>query len=453
MSANHPRRALPGRVRLVTAGTALACAFTLMSPPVGATAADPKDQKRKVDREIAQLKEDLHETSADLSAAYIALRRTQAALPAAQAKLDRANAALAKADRHNDAMALALQVARANEARAVDALAKTDAEIADTRARVAHFAAQMYQDQGMGQLSVALSATSPDDFATRIAMADTVMSVQNTSLDRLSTVQAAATAQKAHVEALRRDSARAKVAAEKALEAAAGARAQASAAKLQLDRLAAQQRTQAAKVAARKAAEQRRLTGMQAESNRLTKVLAARARAAKLAAARAAARARAAREAAARAAARKAKRRYVPPPPPPAAVQPAGGFLSAPSTAAVSSEYGMRYHPVLNYWRLHAGRDYANNCGTPIYAAASGTVISAGVAGGYGNQVVVDHGVQGGVSLATTYNHLSSIARHGGSISRGQVVGYTGTTGTSTGCHLHFETREDGNPVDPRKWL
>ncbi|HEX5817665.1 MAG TPA: peptidoglycan DD-metalloendopeptidase family protein [Gemmatimonadales bacterium] len=442
---------MPRRVRLVTAGTALTCALTLMSPPIGATAADPKDQKRKVDREIAQLREQLHDTSADLASAYIALRRTQAALPAARAKLDKANAALAKADRHNDEMALALQVARANEARAVDALAKTDAEIADTRTRVAHFAAQMYQDQGMGQLSVALSATSPDDFATKIAMADTVMSVQNKSLDRLSTVQAAATAQKAHVEALRRDVARAKVAAEKALKAAGTARAQASAAKVQLDRLAAQQQRQAAQVAARKAAEQRKLTGMQAESNRLKKVLAARARAAKIAAARAAARARAAREAAARAAARKAKRRYVPPPPP--APERSGGYLSAPSTAPVSSEYGMRYHPVLHYWRLHAGRDYAGNCGSPIYAAASGTIISAGVAGGYGNQLVVDHGVRSGVSLVTTYNHMSRFARTGGRVSRGQVIGYVGTTGTSTGCHLHFETREDGNPVDPRKWL
>ncbi len=444
MSVNQSRRGVPRRVRLVTAGTALTCALTLMSPPMGATAADPKDQKRKVDREISQLKDQLHDTSADLAAAYIALRRTQSAMPAAQAKLDRANAALAKADRRNDEMAVALQVARANEARAVDALARTDAEIADTRSRVAHFAAQMYQDQGMGQLSVALSATSPDDFATKIAMADTVMSVQNKSLDRLSTVQAAATAQKAHVEALRRDVARAKVAAENALKAATSARAQASAAKVQLDRLAAQQRRQAAQVAVRKAAEQRKLTGMQAESNRLKKVLAARARAAKIAAARA----RAAREAAARAAARKAKRRYVPPPP-----ERSGGYLSAPSNAPVSSEFGMRYHPVLHYWRLHAGRDYAANCGSPIFAAASGTIISAGVAGGYGNQIVVDHGVHGGVSLATTYNHMTRFARTGGHVNRGQVIGYVGTTGTSTGCHLHFETREDGNPVDPRKWL
>jgi murein DD-endopeptidase MepM/ murein hydrolase activator NlpD len=444
MSAKKPRRAVPRRVRILTAGTALTCALTLMSPPIGATAADPKDQKRKVDREIAQLREQLHDTSADLASAYLALRRTQAALPAAQAKLDKATAALAKADRHNDEMALALQVAKANEARAVDALAKTDAEIADTRTRVAHFAAQMYQDQGMGQISVALSATSPDDFATKIAMADTVMSVQNKSLDRLSTVQAAATAQKAHVEALRRDVARAKVAAEKALKAAGAARAQASAAKVQLDRLAAQQKRQAAQVAARKAAEQRRLTGMQAESNRLKKVLAARARAAKIAAAKA----RAAREAAARAAARKAKRKYVPPAP-----ERSGGYLSAPSSARVSSEYGMRYHPVLHYWRLHAGRDYAGSCGSPIYAAASGTIISAGGAGGYGNQLVVDHGVRSGVSLVTTYNHMARFARTAGRVSRGQVIGYVGTTGTSTGCHLHFETREDGNPVDPRKWL
>lgn len=444
MSATPPRRALPTGMRLVTLGTALACAFTLMSPPMAATASDPKGQKRRVDHKIAVLSDQLHETSADLAAAYIALQRTQAALPAAQATLTAANAVLAKADQRNDEMAVALDVAQANEARALDALAKTDADIADTRSRVAHFAAQMYQDQGMGQLSVAMSATSPDDFATKIAMADTVMSVQNQSLNRLSTVQAAATAQKAHVAALRRDVARAKVAAQKALDAATAARTRAAAAKVALDRLAAQQKQQAAQVAARKAAEQHRLTGMQVESNRLAKVLAARARAAKIAAARA----RAARERAARAAASRAHRRYTPPPP-----EHSGGYLSAPSNAPVSSEFGMRYHPILHYWRLHAGRDYAANCGAPVFAAAPGTIISAGVAGGYGNRLVVDHGVHAGVDLATTYNHLSAYARTSGSVARGQVIGYVGSTGSSTGCHLHFETREDGTPVDPRKWL
>ena len=58
-----------------------------------------------------------------------------------------------------------------------------------------------------------------------------------------------------------------------------------------------------------------------------------------------------------------------------------------------------------------------------------------------------------GVSLATTYNHLSQIVRSGGSVSRGELIGYSGTTGSSTGCHLHFETYENGTPVNPRRWL
>lgn len=456
MSAITPFRA-PRRARMAAATTALACTLMVVTAPVGAApTADPRDQKTAVDRQIAALKDQLHDTSADLSNAYIALRTTQAALPTAQAKLDRANAALRKAEQHNDAMAAALAVARANEARARDELAKSSAEIEETRTRVAHVAARMYQDQGLGQLSVALSATSPDEFATRIAMTDTVMAVQNRSLDRLSTVRAAATAQQAHVEALRQDVARAKAAAERSLKAAASARGKAASAKAQLDALAAQQARQAAAVSAKKAAEQRKLNGMQAESQRLQRVLVARAKAAKAAAARAAAKAaaaRKAREAAARAAASRAKKRYVPPPAPAPAPQVAAGFLQAPSSGWISSEFGQRYHPILSYWRLHAGRDYAADCGTPVYAAASGSVIGAGDAGGYGNRIMIDHGVHRGVNLVTTYNHLSRFAVGYGQVSKGTVVGYVGTTGTSTGCHLHFEVYEDGTPVDPRSWL
>ena len=113
----------------------------------------------------------------------------------------------------------------------------------------------------------------------------------------------------------------------------------------------------------------------------------------------------------------------------------------------------MRYHPILNYSRLHAGRDYAADCGTPVRASAPGTVISAGWGGGYGNRVMIDHGIIRGVNLVTTYNHLSQITAGGGGVQRGEVIGYVGTTGTSTGCHLHFETYEDGTPKDPRRWL
>jgi murein DD-endopeptidase MepM/ murein hydrolase activator NlpD len=102
---------------------------------------------------------------------------------------------------------------------------------------------------------------------------------------------------------------------------------------------------------------------------------------------------------------------------------------------------------------LHAGIDFAAHCGTPVYAAADGDVILSTVAGGYGNQLVVDHGIQRGTDLTTTYNHLSSFVVTGGPVDRGQLIAYSGTTGLSTGCHLHFETREDGIPVNPRLWF
>jgi murein DD-endopeptidase MepM/ murein hydrolase activator NlpD len=88
-----------------------------------------------------------------------------------------------------------------------------------------------------------------------------------------------------------------------------------------------------------------------------------------------------------------------------------------------------------------------------VLAAADGRVVRSGYAGGAGNQVVVSHGDLRGVGFATAYDHLSRIARGSGAVSRGEIIGYVGSTGDSTGCHLHFETYENGTPVNPRRWL
>ena len=87
---------------------------------------------------------------------------------------------------------------------------------------------------------------------------------------------------------------------------------------------------------------------------------------------------------------------------------------------------------------------------------ADGEVIRANQSaayGGYGNQLVIDHGLLRGVDLTTSYDHLTSFVVTSGPVRRGQLVAYSGTTGLSTGCHLHFETRQDGTPVNPRLWL
>jgi murein DD-endopeptidase MepM/ murein hydrolase activator NlpD len=115
-----------------------------------------------------------------------------------------------------------------------------------------------------------------------------------------------------------------------------------------------------------------------------------------------------------------------------------------------SSPFGVRVDPFLHVPAMHTGIDFRGTYGEPAHATAAGTVTSAGWSGGYGQMVEIDHGN----GLATRYGHLSEIdVRVGQSIRIGQVVGRIGSTGRSTGPHLHYETRVDGEAVDPQRFL
>ena len=129
----------------------------------------------------------------------------------------------------------------------------------------------------------------------------------------------------------------------------------------------------------------------------------------------------------------------------PAAAHAAFSFLW-PARGIFTSGFGMRHHPLFGIWHLHTGVDIAATWGIPVLAAAEGRVLYAGWFGGYGKIVVIDHG--GGIS--TLYGHLSSLlVVAGDEVRRGQPVGRVGSTGYSTGPHLHFEVRVNGRPVDP----
>jgi len=407
--------------------------------PAAAPAADPLRQKKnRVDGEIDQVQESLEGASKDVVAAAVAVRVAQRNLSAAQAASRAAQAALATAVAHDKQVAADLAVAEAQQAKAERQLAAGRAQQEDTRGQLGRMAREAYMGSGISGLAVALGADSPDEFADRVALAGIALRSQGGVVDELAVQQAELVARGTKVQAvagqvaeLKRRSAAA-VAARQAAQKAAAAAAARTAALLTAEQTAL-------KVAQSKvAAEKKRLDALQGEQSKLQAMLVARAKA------EAEAEARRRRAGGGTGGGGTSGGGGAP--------SSGGGYLSYAANGPITSPFGLRYHPILHIWRLHSGIDFGIPCGTPVYAAAAGTIISAGWAGGYGNRVVIDHGMVRGVDLATTYNHLTRIVA-GGHVRRGQLIAYSGTTGLSTGCHLHFETLVNGTFVNPMNWL
>lgn len=120
--------------------------------------------------------------------------------------------------------------------------------------------------------------------------------------------------------------------------------------------------------------------------------------------------------------------------------------IEMPANGPITSYFGYRYHPILHFTRFHAGVDIGAGWGSPIVAAGDGRIIVAGWSGGFGREVEIAHG--GGIT--SIYGHMSEIVAQPGSFVRaGQLIGYVGSSGLSTGPHLHFEVRHGGTPVNP----
>lgn len=126
------------------------------------------------------------------------------------------------------------------------------------------------------------------------------------------------------------------------------------------------------------------------------------------------------------------------------------GIMAFPSNGYISSPYGYRSHPLLGNRRLHTGMDFAAGYGSTIRAADSGTVLYSGWYGGYGKTVIINHGK----GITTLYGHSSKLyVKSGENVKRGQAISAIGSTGLSTGPHLHFEVRKNGTPVNPANYL
>jgi murein DD-endopeptidase MepM/ murein hydrolase activator NlpD len=419
-----PRIGRHGRVATLVA-VALAAFLLPQAQANEGPKADPKAAKRSVDAQVEQLGEDLHDQTKEVKEATTALANAEAKLPPAQAALASARSALAAAEDAQFDAALSLSATEASAEQALMEHLVAQAQIRVHREALAAFARQAYMGGDFQRLSVLMDAQSPEDLTSAMTYYSSVNRSEKQVLADLDALQERLERTQETLDAAREQILRDQEAAEEAVVETSRARDAATAAAAEVQALITARGVALEKAEDLKAEIEKRLAAMKAESDRLAQIIRERAEAA-------------------RRAAEKSGGKIVQ----------GTGLLSRPVNGPITSPYGMRYHPILHRYKLHTGTDFGVPTGTAVRAAREGRVIESYYNSAYGNRVVVDHGYVNGVYLVTTYNHLSrDTVSRGEKLERGEVLGYAGSTGYSTGPHLHFEVMEDGRFVDPMRWL
>jgi murein DD-endopeptidase MepM/ murein hydrolase activator NlpD len=431
-------------VARAVAAALVAVLGVLAAVTVPAYADSLSDQRRAAEQRAAAnkaardaLAASLEDINADLAQAVLDLQAVEQRLPEAQAELAVAEETLARTEREAALIAARLQDAKDQET-AIGASIAADTERADKiRVAIGQMAREAYKGgTGTSSMDIVLGAESTEDFIAQYGLVTTALRTQTQALDELRTIEAENKNSQARLTAVRDRVTELKAEADQKVVEADQARDEAVARKAEIENLIVQRAVQKATIEAQKSAAEAEQARMDAEAAAVAAELAS-----------IAAQQKAAAEAAARAAGKT-----------PAKAGPIGSGLFGNPTSInpiyVTSEYGMRLHPTLGYVRLHAGIDLRTYCGTPIYAGRAGTVQWAQYRFGFGNQVMVDHGLVNGNSLMSSYNHLTrAVVGAGTRVDEGTLLGYSGNTGTSAACHLHFEVYVDGATTNPRPLL
>lgn len=380
-----------------------------------------------LDAIIESLREELGESSEAMLRAGADLRMAEAALPQARATAAEARALLVEAARRQEAAARLRGQAQVQLLLSEQDAEASAAAVAEQQTRLGQLARAAYQGGGnLSDLSVLLEARSPSDFAERLVSLQTLASSQRSVLVDLEEVQESYGSRTHDLEEVRDALAAADEQAQRELAAVMSLETRARAAEETVGRLVAARQAALAAAAAAQVIDDAAAQRRESVSGQLGLELATRARAE---------------------AGKGGERDGSTVPAQPAA-------LSWPVTGRQSSPFGMRVHPVTGVYKLHTGQDIGAACGTPIRAARDGVVIDAGWNSAYGWRTVISHGAVGGVLLTTTYNHQDRLGvAVGERVGLGQVVGSVGSTGYSTGCHLHFELYVNAEAVDPVPWL
>lgn len=429
----------PRAIKL-TVGLASSCAL-VVSPTLVSNATSPtalKVPSQSFDDKLDAASSQLSSASKKVRAAKLVLEETNKKLPDAKRKVAKAQAAYRAAQERTEAAQAKVRRAEAKTVKAEAEIAKVKGEIQELREQVGILARAVYVNGGNWQeLEMLLEASTPSEFAERLVSYRRVAKSQNNSLDYLAEAQVRLGKLLAKLEALQQEAQAGRDAAAKAQGEARDAAAQADKYKAELDALAAK-RAQALKDARSDRDQVKSMYDDLLEAQR-----------AALAASAAKANSGSKRPSGSNGGSGNSGGSN-------GGSGGSGGQTSSGSLSwplpgySVGGRTGPRVHPLYGYSSCHTGDDVGAPSGTPIKAAAAGTVISASYGSVYGNNVMISHGR----GLVTMYAHQSQMAVSSGQkVKRGQTIGYVGSTGYSTGPHLHFEVHVNGVPYEPMGWF
>ncbi|MDO5498593.1 MAG: peptidoglycan DD-metalloendopeptidase family protein, partial [Propionibacteriaceae bacterium] len=467
-SLDH-RRSTPRRaVRRFAAGLAvLALGLTVAVP---AWADDLDDERDRVSQNLSAAQAQMEADSQSLAGATSALLQSRTDLETARTQLAETQQQLAQAQAEDEAAAGRLAQARDDLEAAKAAVAEGERNVAAQQTEVGNVVRTQYQQRtNMVGIGMVVTGTSTGDINNRVQWSTTVFDSTQAEMDKLKDIQVQLVAAKDKQAQIEQEMAAERARAAENLETrhrlaeAAGEQERAVAnlvavnaqAELRASRQLFATQAQAKALADEQSDVERRIAERVARQQAEEAERAEAERQAREAAARteqAQREAEAARQQAAQAPAPAAAPKEEAPAPARNATSaaPSSPFIK-PVAGPVTSRYGMRLHPVLKVWKLHDGTDYGAACNAPLKAAADGVVTERYYNAGYGNRLMIDHGRINGKYMTTGYNHATRYTvRVGQRVSQGQVIGYVGSTGYSTGCHLHLMTWVNGKVTNPQ---
>ena len=405
--------------------TMLALLGTLVAPGWASEKDDLNKKKDSVNGQLDDAKQSYDESSKEMAAAVASLNAVRAKLAAARGNLGATRGKLSVARAQDKQMQAKLERTEAALAKAKAELDQGSADARKAEDQVREFTLETLQDgdRGVQAFGDLLRGEDPSAFSEKMSLSDSVGDAQLATMQRLDAAKVMLQLKRDDVQKLRDQVAAARKAAAANLERMKVLEKQARKQTLAVATQVSEERKVKLAAADAVAADAQKVRELEAERSRVANQLAALAAKNKKDGGK-------------------------------SSGGDSGGTLSYPVNGPITSPYGMRVHPITGVYKLHDGTDFGVPCGTPVHAAASGTVIQQYFNGAYGNRVLLDNGIKRGVNVVTIYNHLSRfVVSTGTKVKRGQLIAYSGTTGYSTGCHLHFMVLANGATTNPMGWL